>query len=193
MKKTILFVFLLMFTCMVKAQTSERYADITKLCNYGIDFSLAKVYGAQETPAQFVNVFNEINQLLLSEPKKYDIAKVLKKSIVDINLSQVEAINKSIRQDALITYDNSYTVSADQVAQLISHFNTGNYEGYGILFVAGLLDKSDNRATYTVVIFNTDTKQIVKSQEISGKASGFGLRNYWAGSVYKVIKELKHF
>lgn len=193
MKPSILFVFFLMLTSITKAQTSEGYADITNLCNYGIDFSLAKVYGAKETPVQFVNAFNEINQLLLSEPKKYDIAKALGKRIVDINLSQVETINNSVIKDKLITYDNSYTVSEDQLIQLISHFDTGDYNGYGVLFVAGLLDKSDNRGTYTVVIFNTKTKQIIKSQEISGKASGFGLRNYWAGSVYKAIKELKYF
>ena len=52
--------------------------------------------------------------------------------------------------------------------------------------VAMLLNKADARATYQIVFFNTKTREILTN----GKARGFGLRNYWAGSVHSAMKKL---
>lgn len=62
--------------------------------------------------------------------------------------------------------------------------------GVGMVFIAQFLDKSNNRGTYEVVFFNTETKEIIEEWITDGKARGFGLRNYWAGSVYSALKKL---
>ena len=41
-----------------------------------------------------------------------------------------------------------------------------------------------------VVFFNTETKEIIEEWITDGKARGFGLRNYWAGSIYSALKKL---
>ena len=33
--------------------------------------------------------------------------------------------------------------------------------------------------------------EIIKHKEVEGKAGGFGLRNYWAGSLYYAIRKCK--
>jgi hypothetical protein len=35
------------------------------------------------------------------------------------------------------------------------------------------------------------TKELLIHERLKEKPSGFGLRNYWAGSIYRVIKEIK--
>jgi hypothetical protein len=40
------------------------------------------------------------------------------------------------------------------------------------------------------VIFDQVTKEIVFQQEHSGKARGFGLRNFWAGALLSAMKRL---
>ena len=59
-----------------------------------------------------------------------------------------------------------------------------------MVFIAQFLDKSNARGTYEVVFFNTETKEIIEEWITDGKARGFGLRNYWAGSVYSALKKL---
>ena len=45
---------------------------------YGIDFSLARVSGANESDQQFAEAFRRINQLLITEADKYDFARALR-------------------------------------------------------------------------------------------------------------------
>ena len=59
-----------------------------------------------------------------------------------------------------------------------------------LIMVAMLLNKADARATYQIVFFNTKTREILYSAPTNGKARGFGLRNYWAGSVHSAMKKL---
>ena len=61
---------------------------------------------------------------------------------------------------------------------------------FGLVIIAKLLNKAEAYGSYQVVFFNTDTKEIIQDWATGGKARGFGLRNYWAGSIYKVINNL---
>ena len=64
-------------------------------------------------------------------------------------------------------------------------------EGVGVVLVAKLLNKPMSKATYELITFDISTREILSKREVSGKAGGFGLRNYWAGSVYNIIKSIK--
>lgn len=92
----------------------------------------------------------------------------------------------------LFIESDNYVLTHEEIASFIRKFNTGSDRGYGAILIAGLLNKSKNRATYTVVIFNIDTKEIVSQQQITSKARGFGLRNFWAGSVHATLKQIKN-
>lgn len=56
--------------------------------------------------------------------------------------------------------------------------------------IATLLDKSTNKATYKVVLFDVETRKILKEKEFTSKAGGFGLRNFWARTIYTLTKSL---
>ena len=44
-----------------------------------------------------------------------------------------------------------------------------------------------------MVFFDIKSRNIVSSFKLTGAASGFGLRNYWAGSVYDAMKKVKKY
>ena len=43
---------------------------------------------------------------------------------------------------------------------------------------------------YVYHMVDTETKEIIEEWITDGKARGFGLRNYWAGSIYSALKKL---
>lgn len=191
MKKSILFLFLaISLTCF--AQKGSVPTDIDAVKFYGIDYSMAKVYGAAESPAQFKIAFSAINLLFVTEPKKYDLEKYLGVRVNEISLDAVNEVNNKINPNELITTNKNYTLNDSEVAQAVKALPINTQDpGVGMVFVATLLNKADNYGYYQMVFFDTVSKEILAVTSISGKAGGFGLRNYWAGSIYKALKAMR--
>jgi hypothetical protein len=60
----------------------------------------------------------------------------------------------------------------------------------GVVFIVSAFNKTQEMAEYYVTFFNMSTKEVLHSERIGGAPSGFGLRNYWAGSVMAVLKSI---
>ena len=146
MKKLILFLFL-STSLFCFGQGKSALKDIQSIKFYGVDYSQVKIFGADESPAQFKDAFRRINELFITEGK-------------------------------------------EQIKAAINALPIQKTPGVGMVFIAQFLDKSNNRGTYEVVFFNTETKEIIEEWITDGKARGFGLRNYWAGSIYSALKKL---
>ena len=161
-------------------QNKDALKDISSVTFYGIDFTRAKVYGAKEGPMQFI-----------TEPKKYDIGKRLGVNVEVTSLEAVNDANKTINPDEIMTTNSGYTLDEKQIEEVIKTLPIlSQEEKTGLIMVAMLLNKADARATYQIVFFNTKTREILYSAPTNGKARGFGLRNYWAGSVHSAMKKL---
>ena len=39
------------------------------------------------------------------------------------------------------------------------------------------------------MLFDPATQEVILQMDMAGKPGGFGLRNYWAGSVYNALKK----
>ena len=166
--------------------------EITSITFYGVDYSLVRVYGASESPTQFRTAFAAINDLCITEPKKYDISKFTGKKLNEISLDAVSEVNHKINLHDLVTTTPDYTLDATQITQAVRRLPIKKgAEGTGAVVVAQLLNKADNRGTYELVYFDVATREIIDGITLSGKAGGFGLRNFWAGSLYKALKDLR--
>ena len=44
---------------------------------------------------------------------------------------------------------------------------------------------------YDLVVFDIASREVIMHKMVAGEARGFGLRNYWAGSIYDIIKANK--
>ncbi|WP_418214487.1 hypothetical protein [Bacteroides difficilis] len=191
MKKLILFLFVSLSTSLFCfGQGKSALKDIQSIKFYGVDYSQVKIFGAYESPIQFKNAFRRINELFIREAKKYNVGKQLKKEVTEISLDAVNQVNENIDPSKLMTYKSEYSLSKEEIKAAIDALPIQKTSGVGMVFIAQFLDKSNNRGTYEVVFFNTETKEIIEEWITSGKARGFGLRNYWAGSIHSALKKL---
>lgn len=171
-------------------QNNNALKDINSIKFYGIDYSQAKVFGASESATQFITAFRNINELFITEANKFDVGRHVKKEVTEISLNAVNQVNENINPQELMTIQRQYTLTKEQINAAIKALPIQPSQGVGMIFVAGLLDKSNNRGTYEVIFFNTETKEIIEKWITDGKARGFGLRNFWAGSIYNALKKL---
>ena len=186
MKK--LFTLLFLATSMICfGQNKNFLKEVESINFYGVDYSAAKVFGAAETPAQFKVAFDGINRLFITEAKKYDVSKKLKVRVNEISLDAVNQVNEAIDPQELMTTNASYMLSEDQIKQIVNALPTQKKPGIGLVIIAKLLNKAEAYGSYQVVFFNTETKEIIQDWATGGKARGFGLRNYWAGSIHKAV------
>lgn len=190
MKKLLLLIAALGFAWSTNAQ--PELAEVKDLYVYGVDFSLAKVIGADETAQEFAAVFPRINQLLIDEPSKYDFAKAFRIPVAGLNITPTQTHNQACDYADLLSMSNEENnVSEEEIQKLITSYELPQGEGTGVVFIALTLNKGIGKGSYQVVFFDIANRNIILSRMVTAKAGGFGLRNYWAGSVYNVLKSWK--
>ena len=187
MKKIILLFFL-----SVSMMTFGQNNDYQNVTFFGVDYSVAKVYGSDNTPFQFQDAFYGINRLFLTEPKKYNVEKFLG---VDISAVDLEPVEKQIANinlsELLINGYGGYELSNQQIEKAINTLPVASKQGTGLVVVAEVLNKASQRGSYKIVFFDIPTRKVLEIREGKGKAQGFGLRNYWAHSVRDAIKKAR--
>lgn len=187
MKKCILFLFLTTSLSMF-GQKGQSYGEVTF---YGIDFSLCKIYGAGESNEQFRYAFENINELLLSEPKKYDVGKLLHIQVKDVNISYVIKLIDKMDIQNLKIFNDEYKLSEQNMQNEIHALPVANEPGTGLVIIAELLNKNSKQGIYHLVFFDNQSKEIFEIRTGRGKAGGIGLRNFWANSVYNMLKNAR--
>ena len=71
---------------------------------------------------------------------------------------------------------------------LIAKYPDSDDESIGLVFVAEQMSKKDIIGTYYVTFFNLKTREVLTTCRQYGKAGGFGMRNYWAATIYNLMK-----
>ena len=192
MKRNLLTVLLFAFCILGNAQNKFNLSGITSLINYGIDYSLAKVFGGKESGHQYWVTYADINELFISKSKTFDIGKRLGIPVEVVSLQAVNDVNKQINPDHIKTTDNNYMPTEAQIAEAVKKLPIlSQEEKYGIVMICLFMNKATDQATYQFVVFNTKTREIVEQWTNTGKALGIGLKNYWSFSVHNAIKKIK--
>lgn len=176
--------FLLIVACIFSISILHAQGD-TKYYVYGVDFTHAKVYAAEESVEQFAQAFEGINMLLITEPEKYDFSFMLDSYRTTLSLDPMMKLLSSCDYSDLKTYDREFPEI--DCAQCVKSYDLPQTEGMGVVLIAKLLDKPNKLAIYDVVIFDIATRDIVAEEEVVGYAGGFGLKNYWARTVYNIL------
>ena len=192
MKRNLLTVLLFAFCILGNAQNKFNLSGITSLVNYGIDYSLAKVFGGKESGHQYWVTYADINELFISKSKTFDIGKRLGIPVEVVSLQAVNDVNKQINPDHIKTTDNNYMPTEAQIAEAVKKLPIlSQEEKYGIVMICLFMNKATDQATYQFVVFNIKTREIVEQWTNTGKALGIGLKNYWSFSVHNAIKKIK--
>ena len=174
------------------AQTS---ADVLKhgsaVTFFGVDYSRCKgvVLGATAQEMRD-KVFPAINMLLVVEQDKYDIKKALIKSDVTIDLNDVNRINATL-DASNFDISNSKGIKPfikDSLEQMIQLYDLKDKTGTGLVFIAEYLDKPGTTAAYELVYFSMPEGKVILWEREFGSPKGFGMRNYWASTIYDILK-----
>lgn len=192
MKRNAVTLCLLVCFLLANAQNKFNLSGISSLVNYGIDYSLAKVYGGKETGYQYWITFADINEMFISKSKTFDIGKRLGIPVEVVSLQAVNEVNKNINPDEIKTTDANYMPTEEQITEAVRKLPIlSQEEKYGIVMLCLSMDKEEDRAIYQFVVFNTKTREIIEQWTNSGRALGIGLKSYWSYSVHNAIKKIK--
>ena len=186
----------------VNAQTVNDFFknNETKITWLGIDYSHVKLIGdfAQFSNAgknNYIDIkqkyFPAWNNIILKEKQKYDVKGMINRSEISYNLHDIKILNENADVFGMEAYDNpNYT--KEDIAKFVSEYKfTQAGEGIAILFIAEALNKNDNIAIYHFIAINVKTNEVLINERMSGKPGGFGVKNYWARSIYETINEIK--
>ena len=179
---------LLLLVCIMSFSFSNAQIRGERFYCYGVDYSYVKVFGAKESPLQLAKAFKEINYLLVNEREKYDFGRMVNTRVgVDIE-PMIERLEDCDYQDMKLhrseIHDLDYT-------EIVKEYKLHEDAGTGIVLIAKLLNKDNATGTYYVVMFDVASREILYCKEVKGEAGGFGVRNFWASSVYDIIKNTK--
>ena len=163
----------------------------------GIDFTLAKLVNDEASNARTIQStqFNGINDLMISEAKKYDIQDAYRRSNWTPNLKEVEDRNYKADPDQLKSSNEAdlTRLKPEDIDNLVKNFNYGALKGkYGVLLIMeGMVKllkfvRSGLRSSIWI------PKKYSLRRGSKGKlGSGFGFRNYWASAIKSAIGHVK--
>jgi hypothetical protein len=132
-----------------------------------------------------------INSLMIQEPHKYDMNETFDKTKFKTDISVTDKINATMTTDSFQVYSsNSIAPLSDiKLAEMVKRYNLADKSGVGLVFIAESLDKPNALGTFHAVFFLMPDGNIIMNQKYSGKAMGFGMRNFWASSFYRILKD----
>lgn len=169
----------------------------TSLTYLGIDFTKAKLINyPNPNPIDIKErIYNSINDVVVNEPKKYDIAGAFQKSNVTTDLTAVREKNAKINAEEIVstnTADYSRLKEAD-IAAVVKALNISGKTGIGLLFVMEGMRKDDKKgdASMWAVLVDMSSKKVLLTERIESKATGFGFRNYWASTIKESLDEIE--
>ena len=202
-KKILLVVsFVWVTACASQAQTVQ---DIFGNPNYtvtwfGIDYSHSKIVG---TVSQFGGkepvtakelrdrYYAEWNQLVLDEPEKYTLAKMIDHKTIIKDIRMMNDLNAAASLDSMEVAATPY-YTREQIQGFVSAYTVPQKPGIGLVFITECMNKPYAAAYYHVVFFNTETKKVLYQERLPGVVSGIGIRNYWATSFYNVMQDVQN-
>lgn len=160
----------------------------------GIDFSNARLLDIGNADDIRNRLYMSINQLVIDEPKKFDINGAFRKSNIVNDISAVNEKNlKANIGDILSTNGSDFNrLKESDIAASVKGLNLKK-DGIGVLFVMEAMRKIEKKgdAAIWVTFVDMKTKKVLMTERIEVKAAGgFGFRNFWASTIKELIDEI---
>ena len=160
----------------------------------GLDFSHVKLFNQESfnEPTKIIDhYFIAWNQLIFDEGDKYNVKDAFKLKQIYTDDSYFDLINSTVKLNEVFV-DRSYSLSKSDINNIVEDYNFSNIKQKVVLvFIVERLDKPKEQAVFWVTLINSRTKEIILTERMIGKPGGFGFRNYWAGAVNDIIKQIK--
>jgi len=192
------FIFIGVLTQPVFSQTLKEVfsSSETPLLYLGIDFTKARLI--DDAVANEIDVrdrqFAGINDVIISEPKKYDLNSAFHKSNVDHDLGPVGKRNLKADAGQIKSTNTSdfHRLKEEDIVSLVKGFEFPDKKGVGVLFVMEAMNKSGKAAAIWVTFIDTKAKKVLLTERIeSSTKGGFSFRNLWASSIKNLLDTIE--
>ncbi len=202
MLRTLIFSFalFLMFFSELNAQSIEEFFEKdTEITWIGVDFSHMKLIGEfthfmdlgnQNSSELKEKYFPAWNDIIVYEDDKYDVKGMLRKKEVEYDLEMMYEINDSTDLSD-IKARKAVELKKRDIQEIISQYQLSKSSGIGVGLVCEYFSKNYKEAYFHFVAFSMSSKNILIHERIKGEPGGFGIRNYWANSIYEVLRKVE--
>jgi hypothetical protein len=190
---------LIIILCLcINSAFTQAFKDVfdanTTITYLGIDFTNVKVIGHQDGEVMDLvdRQFSGINQLVLDEPKKYELTKALKRDQVPSDLSFVKEKNKTTTVEKVVSTDQADEkhLTMDAVAGIVKGYNFGGKKGIGFMIVMESMSKKSEKGSMYLTFVDMATSKVLYTERITENPGGFGIRNYWAKTIYGALHDM---
>ena len=172
--------------------------DITWL---GIDFSQARFIGSatqfkdagEISSSEFRDKYVPgWNQLFVDEAKKYNVAEAVKRTEVKYAMEVTEKANAAFKGNYFSNDPGEYKKLDEQkIASIVKGYDFQGKSGIGLMFIVDGMSKGKEEASAWVTFVDMKTKKVLSTEYKTGKAGGFGFKNFWAKSFLNILKSIK--
>lgn len=158
----------------------------------GLDFTCTKFRGRDfEKPYEIKSeYFKSWNDVVVDEPRKYDISRYFNKRDVIYDISNTTLRNSYRSTSSMFTRGRPLHISMSAVQKVLYNVSLKRSKGIGLLFVVEYFDNDENEASMWVTIFDIASRKILIAERMTGEPSGTGVRNYWVNSVFNVMEKV---
>jgi len=176
----------------LKEVFSNSEAPLTYL---GIDFSRSRLLD-QGNPSEIRDKYYvSINDLIVYEPKKYDLKGAFNKSNLDHDFSAVTKNNAKANVNEILSSEPAdfNRFKASDITSIVNELDLSGKQGVGLLFVMEAMRKikKNSGAAIWVTLVDMKTKKILMTERIESEvAGGIGFRNYWASAIKNLIDDI---
>ena len=195
MKKKILLLAIL-FSNVAFGQTRNDVFDSKVPVTWlGLDFTAAMFIGDREklgTGEGIRSMLYAWNNLVINEPAKYDIAKAIDRLSVEKDITATEERIAALKVDGMYSDKTAdhFHINPQDVEEIVKSYNFGELKGIGLLFIVESFNKLNVEGSIYAAFINIETKEVLFTERMTGAPGGFGLRNYWAGAIYTILKNM---
>ncbi|RFS21120.1 hypothetical protein DVR12_17435 [Chitinophaga silvatica] len=180
-----------------QAQTLKNFLDNkdSSFTWLGIDFTQARLIG--DAGANLDDIiprhFAGINQVVVNEPKKYDIAGAFHHNNFNSDISLVNKRNESVNKETFKSDNTSdFTrLTNDDIIRQVKSYDFAGKKGIGIMMFVEAMNKTGKQLSAYVTFVDMGKKNVLLTERMTAKTGmGWGFRNFWALPVSYV---LNHF
>jgi hypothetical protein len=197
-KGKLLFILFIMVSAVIAhAQEMQDIFDRkTKITWLGLDFTGAKFIGDRERFGSTSDVQHLIagwNDLMLKEKEKYDVAAAIDKIKTEDAIEVTKEYNASLDITEIFSSEmkDHFHLKPDDIVAIVSDYDFKGNSGIGVMFNVESFSKLNEEAAIWVTFINMDTKEVFFSERVTSDPGGFGMRNYWGGAVYGMLKKME--
>jgi hypothetical protein len=202
MKNILLLLMLTVFAFPARAQNGrDLFRPDIPVTWLGIDYSHCKLIGnfaefaeaGRKSTWQIRDTyFPKWNAIIMHEPEKYDVRGMLRKGDMGFDLEMVTRINSQTPLAEMEVF-SPVKYSEEDIRSFVNQYEIRDKNGIGIVLVAESMNKIMSEAWYHFVAIDMSTGNVILQERLRGQPSGIGLRNYWANSIHKVIRNIQEY